>query len=201
MDRIEIAKSRIKEIDEEANAIKVYLEQLKSSGDFITLQRVAQEKLILMQRLNEESQKCQELIFSSPYGTATRVTRSRAAPVAPNTELLSNIQYAAKIARSAAPGTSARGGQKLTEEDQSRSMRVLCDARNRLITRETVLYQKLSREGLNEEGVTIDERDEYIKTKTMRIKMETICDSLQDPRRQDRESLIQELIQILKLVY
>ena len=200
-DRVAMARKSIAEIDERANTIRNDIKLMIDSDERMKRDesyrnKVINEKLREVQRLQEESQVHQRTILQfqqAPSPATTRVTRSRAAAV---TSVATNIQQATRESLQASRAPTFQQGpsatKSISEEDQKRSTKALFDTRNWLINRESELCTKL------ESSFTISEfeNSEYLLIQGLCNQTESLCANLtKDPNNPQAINQLRQIIQ------
>jgi hypothetical protein len=213
-DRVSRAREAIGEIESRAASIKEDIQILMDTDermrtDEVYRNRIINEKLREVQKLQEESQVHQRIILqaqaSSESGpqatTGQRVTRSRASAAGATatgiSSVAANIQNASRQASryAAAQFTGSSTHRKtITEDEQRRSVKALHDARTWLVEREKELGTML------ETGLGIPDQitlGSFQTIQSIRIYADAICARHLNPLPGDTEKL-RDIIQFVQ---
>lgn len=209
--RVTQARESIIRLEEQVVGLREEIEFLEANDPQIQTDleyrtRVLGEKTRKIQALSEEITVHQRTIIqnrgqdtavvaSAGFGS-TRITRSKsAASDASLSKVAANIQQASRQAMSASRPVRVGSVSKpiLSEEEQRRSVQLLLEARNWLITKERHLDSLLDSPSAT--SYTRDVHQEFFTIQSVRVLMEKVCD-----RRASEPSDIETLCRIVKFV-
>ena len=220
-DKIGQARREIENLETRAANIMEEIKFLVESdprmkSDDVYRNSMINDKLKEIHLLQEKSQVYQQHIMQATNtGKMTapgRVTRSQSTAVASEASnklsaVAANLQRMSRQAASASRDlpsqriTSPALEERISEEDQKRSVHALLTTRNWLQSREYELGERLESEGLhaNALSMTDADRNSYALLQSIRVRTDVICATLQKQSKPDQQ-LVEELRSIVHYV-